>query len=112
MPMINFTNPVILLVATLIFVLLLILSKETKTSIIMAVVLFVFVALLIIHVVMYITGQGLEQTTISDLTFTMVFDLIFVLLSFIGYLWVDDIEAKVKKKKSIDNSLNWFWNKV
>ena len=61
---------------------------------------------------MYITGQGLEQTTISDLTFTMVLDLIFVLLSFIGYLWVDDIEAKVKKKKSIDNSLDWFWNKV
>ena len=39
MPMINFTNPVILLVATLLFVLLLILSKETNTSIIMAVVL-------------------------------------------------------------------------
>ena len=112
MPMINFTNPVVLLVATLLFVLFLILSKETKTSIIMAVVLFLFVAILIIHAAMYITGHGLQQTTISDLTFTMVFDLIFILLSFIGYLWVDDIEAKAKKKKSIDNSLDWFCNKV
>ena len=32
MPMINFTNPVVLLVATLLFVLLLILSKERQMS--------------------------------------------------------------------------------
>lgn len=74
--------------------------------------LFAFVALLIVHTIMYITGDSLTSDVLSDLTFTMVFDLIFVLLSFIAYLWVDDIEAKVKKKKSIDNSLDWFWGKV
>ena len=44
--------------------------------------------------------------------YTIVFDLIFVLISFISYLWIDDIEAKLKKKKSIDDSLDWFWKKV
>ena len=34
MPMINFTNPLTLLVVTLIYVLILILSKETKKSVI------------------------------------------------------------------------------
>ena len=112
MPMINFTNPLTLLVVTLIYVLILILSKETKKSVIAAIMLFAFVALLIVHTIMYITGDSLTSDVLSYLTFTMVFDLIFVLLSFIAYLWVDDIEAKVKKKKSIDNSLDWFWGKV
>lgn len=112
MPMINFTNPVTLLVVALLFVLVLILARETKKSIITAIMLFVFVALLVIHTIMYTTGTELSKTDLSDLIFTMVFDLIFVLLSFISYLWIDDMEAKVKKKKSIDNSLDWFWNKV
>ena len=112
MPMINFTNPVILLVVTLIYVLILILSRETKKSAIAAIMLFAFVAILVVHTIMYITGDSLSSDVLSDITFTMVFDLIFVLLSFIAYLWVDDIEAKLKKKKSIDNSLDWFWGKV
>ena len=112
MPMINFTNPVTLLVVALLFVLVLILAKETKKSVLTAIMLFVFVALLVVHTIMYTTGTELEEAVLSDLIFTMVFDLIFVLLSFVSYLWVDDIEAKFKKKKSIDNSLDWFWNKV
>ena len=112
MPMINFTNPLTLLIVALLFVLVLILAKETKRSIITAVMLFIFVASLVAHTVMYITGADLAEEITSDLVFTMVFDLIFVLLSFISYLWIDDIEAKIKKKKSIDNSLDWFWDKV
>lgn len=112
MPMINFANPIALLVVTLIYVLILILAKETKKSAITAVMLFAFSALLVIHSIMYITGNTLATDVLSDIAYTIVFDLIFVLLSFIAYLWVDDIEAKVKKKKSIDNSLDWFWNKV
>lgn len=112
MPMINFTNPLTLLTVTLVYVLILILAKESKKSLITAIMLFAFVALLVVHTIMYITGETLEADVLSDITYTMVFDLIFVLLSFISYLWVDDIEAKVKKKKSIDNSLDWFWNKV
>lgn len=112
MPMINFTNPITLLIVTLLFALILILAKETKKSIIAAIMLFVFVGLLIIHSIMYTTGTTLEADVLSDITFTMIFDLIFVLLSFIAYLWIDDMEASVKKKKNIDNSLDWFWNKV
>ena len=39
-------------------------------------------------------------------------DFVFILISFFSYLWVDDIEAKAKNKKSIDNSLDWFWKNV
>ena len=39
-------------------------------------------------------------------------DAIMIFLSYISYLWVDDIETKEKNKKSIDNSLEWFWKKI
>lgn len=112
MPMINFTNPVTLLIATLLFVLILILSKETKKSAIIAVLLFVFVGLLVAHTILLTTGTDVTEEVRSNLIFTMVIDLVFILISFIGYLWIDDIEAKYKKKKSIDNSLDWFWQKI
>ena len=112
MPMIKFTNPVTLLIATLLFVLVLILSKETKKSAIIAVLLFVFVGLLVAHTIQLTTGTDVTEEVRSNLIFTMVIDLVFILISFIGYLWIDDIEAKYKKKKSIDNSLDWFWQKI
>ena len=112
MPMINFSNPLTLLIATLIFVLVLILAKETKKSAITAIMLLVFVGLLVFHTFSFITMPNRTQDINSQLTFSVVFDLIFVLVSFIAYLWIDDIEAKEKKKKSIDNSLDWFWEKI
>ena len=112
MPMINFTNPITLLIVTLLFVLALILSKETKKSAITAVFLFIFVGLLVAHTILLTTGDNITEEIRSDLIFTMVLDLVFILISFIGYLWIDDIEAIYKKKKSIDNSLDWFWQKI
>ena len=35
-----------------------------------------------------------------------------IFISYASYLWVDDVETKAKKKKSIDNSLEWFWKNV
>ena len=39
-------------------------------------------------------------------------DFVFIFLSFISYLWIDEIQAKVENIKSIDNSLDWFWKRV
>lgn len=111
MPMINFAQPFTLFLALLLFVLVLILAKETKKSVIIGIMLFVFVGILIGHTVEFSLGN-LPTEQQSFVTRSIIFDLIFVLVSFISYLWIDDIEAKLKKKKSIDNSLEWFWDKI
>lgn len=111
MPMINFTQPLTLFIALILFVLVLILAKETKKSVITGIMLFVFIAILIGHAIEFTVGN-LPAEQLSMVVQSMIFDLIFVLISFISYLWIDDIEAKVKKKKSIDNSLEWFWDKI
>ena len=86
MPMINFTEPLALFIALLAFVLVLWFSYQSKKSVITGIMLFIFIAILV--------------------------DLVFIFLSFISYLWIDDVEAKLKKKKVIDNSLDWFWSET
>ena len=46
------------------------------------------------------------------LSTSMLYDFGFVLVTYLAYLWIDDIEAKHRNKKSIDNSLDWFWSKI
>ncbi len=112
MPLVNFTNPVSILVALVLFLLVLYLGKEMKKSWIIALLLFAFVAILIGHTVEFMTIVGKNQELYQSVTGSATFDLIFIFLSFISYLWIDSLEVKEGKKKSIDNSLEWFWNKV
>lgn len=111
MPMINFSEPLPLLIALVLFVLVLWFARQSKKSVITGIMLFVFLTMLIGHSLEFVMGN-LSNEAISEVTNSIVFDLVFVFLSFISYLWIDDIEAKFKKKKSIDNSLDWFWSKV
>ena len=59
-----------------------------------------------------VDNSEISEETYHALTVSLVVDFVFIFLSFISYLWVDDIQTKVEKKKSIDDSLNWFWAKV
>ena len=108
MGVIDISTPIAIMGALLITVLLIFLSKELKNSAIIAVVLGVFVALLIVHSFQLVTITNATATIARCLTV----DYIFILLTYISYLWIDDIETKFKNKKSIDNSLDWFWKKV
>ena len=112
MPIINFSNPFSIFVGVILFVLVLYLAKENKKAWIVGTMLFVFIALLVSHTVEFILVSGQSQEIYKAITTSATIDLIFIFLSFISYLWVYDIEAKAGKRKSIDNSLDWFWNKV
>ena len=68
--------------------------------------------LLINHSLMLDGLKSVEEDLISTVYRCIGMDLIFLLLTFISYLWVDDISAKANKKKSYDDSLSWFWEKL
>lgn len=112
MPVINFTNPFSVLVGVILFVLVLYLARSNKKAWIAGTMLFTFIALLVAHTVEFILISGQSQEIHKAITTSATLDLVFIFLSFISYLWIDDIEAKEGKRKSIDNSLDWFWNKV
>ena len=111
-PLINFTNPVSILLALVLFVLVILLGKETKKSIFPCIMLLVFLTLLVGHAIeFYFIDSTIEGLT-ATIAFSIAVDFAFILISFFCYLWIDDIETKANKKKSIDNSLDCFWSKV
>lgn len=112
MPIINFTKPFSILVGVVLFLLVLYLAKENKKAWITGTMLFVFVGLLVCHTIEFILIASQSQEIYHAIVTSAGIDLVFIFLSFISYLWVDDIEVKAGKRKSIDNSLDWFWNKV
>ena len=101
---------VLLLAATL---LLIFLGKEIKKPHAPAVALIFFLVLVIIHSVQLATLPEINyDANHSTLLGCLTVDLVMIFISFFAYLWVDDVASKFYKKKSIDNSLDWFWNKV
>ena len=111
MPMINFTEPLALFIALLAFVLVLWFSYQSKKSVITGIMLFIFIAILVLHALEFSMGT-LTQEGMQVAIQSIIFDLVFIFLSFISYLWIDDIEAKLKKKKVIDSSVDWFWSET
>ena len=108
----DISNPLILVLMLAATVLLIFLAQEIKKSYVAAIMLFAYLVILIVHVAQLATLSEEFRYMVTTLSRCVAIDFVFVLITFFSYLWVDDIEAKVSGKKSIDNSLDWFWKKV
>lgn len=108
----DISNPLTLVLMLAATVLLVFLSQEIKKSYVVAIALFAYLVILIFHVAQIATLSEEFRFMISTLSRCIAIDFAFILITFFSYLWVDDIEAKAKGKKSIDNSLDWFWKKI
>jgi len=109
----DITNPISLVLLLAMVVLLIFLGKEIKKPQAPAISLIFFLILIIIHSIqLSLILEGDIESTKHFITACLGVDFVMIFISFIGYLWVDDIATRFYKKKSIDNSLDWFWDKV
>lgn len=108
----DIASPLTLFLILTAVVLLIFLGQEIKKSIAVAIPLFAFLVLLVIHVVQVSTLTTEFAYLAGTLYKCIALDFLFILVTFFSYLWVDDLEAKANNKKSIDNSLDWFWREV
>ncbi len=108
----NITNPLTLILLLVATVLLIFLGQEIKKSYVTLIPLTTYLLLLIWHVAQMVTVSEEFRYLLTTISRCVAIDFVFVLITFFGYLWVDDIEAKTMNKRSIDNSLDWFWKKV
>lgn len=112
MPIINLSNPFNILVALILYILILFLAKEIKRSNVTCIMLLAFLTIIVGHCIEFVMVQDPTGVITSTLANCIAVDFVFTFLSFIAYLWIDDVESKDRKLKSIDNSLDWFWKKV
>lgn len=110
---INISEPITLLLLTVATVLLIFLGKELKKAYIPGLALFAYLILVIIHSVQLGNlAPEIYDTYHHMLINCIAVDCVMIFISFFSYLWIDDIATKFYKKKSIDNSLDWFWHKI
>lgn len=110
---INIAEPITLLLLTIATVLVIFLGKELKKSYIPAIALFGYLILVAIHSLqLFLLTDELHDAYFSMLINCVAIDCIMIFITFFSYLWVDDIASKFYKKKSIDNSLDWFWKNI
>lgn len=106
----NLVTLFLLVVATILFIFL---SQEIKKSMVVAIPLFAFLIDLVIHTIQVLTLKQEFSYLYSTLCYNMAIDFIFVLITFLAYLWADEVEAKEFKKKTINSKgINWLWKKV
>ena len=110
MSIIDISNPVTLLLMLTVLVGVIFLGKATKNSVLSIITLAVLLGLLIYYVVLLRDPNLMDIRTV--IVNCMSINFIFLFISFISYLWIDDIEAKKKNRKSVDNSLDWFWRET
>lgn len=110
--LINISDPWILLLSIFITVCLIYIGKEAKNAYVPLVGLIVFLILLVMHGLQFMALSMEYEGMMQILSRCLLVDFIMIFVSYISYLWIDDIETKAKKKKSIDNSLEWFWKNV
>lgn len=107
------TEPITLCLLLVATVLLIFLGKEIKKPHVPAASLIFFLILIVIHSVQItIIPEVNYEEYRSILLGCLTVDLVMIFITFFGYLWVDDIACRFYKKKSIDNSLDWFWKQV
>lgn len=108
----DISNPLTLILMLVATILLIFLSQEIKKSYIAGITLGAYLIFLVTHAIQLMMLPSEYSYIFNTLTRCIAIDFIFILITFFAYLWVDDIEAKAFGKKSIDNSLDWFWKKV
>ena len=104
----NTAEPIVILFYTFTISLIIFISRKTEKTIFPIALIVYVLILLIMHSTQKITTDILVKTK----NISIAFDLIFLFLSFISYLWIDEINAKKKNLKSYDNSLSWFWDEL
>ena len=111
MPLINFTDPYVALIGMSLYLLTLFLSRELKRKWPMMLLLFAILLIICTNTLEYFLGHG-NEVFLRTTAMCICIDFVFTFLVYISYLWMDDVESKDKKLKSINNSLDWFWKKV
>jgi hypothetical protein len=102
----------VIIVLTIITALLVLLGRKIERPIIPGIMTIAYLLFLIYHSVVLNSLTVERQDLIAVEYHYLAAGFILLLLCFIAFLWIDDIVAKKNNKKSYDDSLSWFWDKI
>ncbi len=95
--LVNIANPWALLIALFVTVCFIYIGKEGKNAKVPLMPLIVFLILLVMHGMQLLTLPFGYEEMAQTLGKCLASDFAMILLSYLSYLWIDEIEAKAKK---------------
>ena len=108
----NIANWISLILLTVFTILVVYLGRETKKSAIPGTLLIAYLVLLVIYVIQFMLVKGEDPEMTRIISNCLVVNFGFIFITFLGYLWADELEAKVKKKKVVKSGIEWLWKKI
>lgn len=103
------SNPIMILVLTIITVSLIILGRKLELPQLPGIAVIYGLGFLVYHTICL---NKVVASDVSSFYFSIAVDLVMLFLGFITYLWIDDIVAKNKNVKSYGDPMSWFWDKL
>ena len=103
------SEPITLLVVTVFTTVLIVLGRKLEEPILPGLVVLYAVGLLIYH---SLNLNGIEPDIAPAVYFSIAVDMVTLFLGYISYLWIDDLSAQKRNKKSYGEALSWFWDKI
>lgn len=107
--MTNTLTLLLILAATILFIFL---SQEIKKSAVAAIPLFGFLLSLVVHTIQLLTLKQEFSYLYNVLCLNVAIDFTFLLITFLAYLWADEVESRTFNKKRIKDGLDWLWKKL
>lgn len=112
MIIIDLTNAITIVLLLMATLLIIFLAKQSKKGSIVALPLAAFLILLAVHVTQLLMVSSETGAIRSTLMWSIIVDFAFIALTFVSYVWVDDIETKTMASKSTKRNLDWFWKEI
>ena len=111
MPIVNFSNTFTVVLALILFVLVLYLGKTTERSWLLAGAVMVFLTMFVGHVCEITFMKNVSESIVNALRTSIIFDFIFVIISFGGYAWINYTHAKEDNNKVLEENSNFYSKK-
>ena len=110
--LLNTSNHLQIYVITITVVAIIAFARKLEKPLFPGILIIINLGLLLFHSYLLSQIPNSMETLISQTYLCLAMDFLWLLISFLGYLWIDDIRAIKFNKKSYDNSMSWFWNKL
>lgn len=108
----NYLNHFEIVVITLATVGVIAFSKKTEKPAFLGALIIAYLGMLLYHTYILNHLPAIFEQQISNTYLCLAMDFLWLLISFLGYLWIDDIRGIKLQKKNYDNSMAWFWSKL
>lgn len=105
-------NAFTIIVVTITIVAIIGFARKVEKPIFAGALILLNLALLIYHTYVLNNIPSALEEAVRSTYLCIAMDFLWLLVSFLGYLWIDDITATKFHKKSYDNSMAWFWEKL